>query len=276
MDESSGLEDLPPLEEPAYAAASSRPVILDFEALPMGVVEGEGGRAPDIDTAMALKAKALGLKAAGDLEQAVAVASQAVEAAPSLAFPLLLRAEILELLGQISAAERDLREACRRAPTNTTAHLGLARALNRRGLLEEAVKEYKEAQRGDYDPEVDRERKDCEERWERRKKEEEEERARKAKEDSETIHSKPPSFEAPDGLPNPFKVLADEARSLTPEAAARLLGDPHVAGLMADKSFAEKLGRLANDPNNSMDLLQDKQFMSDMAAVIGVIGGRKR
>lgn len=274
MDESSDLQDLPPLEEPTYAGTSSRPVILDFEGLPMGDVEHDN--VPDIETAMTLKAKALELKTAGDLEQAVAVASQAVEAAPTLAFPFLLRADILGLLGQISAAEKDLREACRRAPTNTTAHLELARALDRRGLLEEAVKEYKEAQKGDFDPDVDKERKDCEGRLEQRKKKEEEEKARKAKEDAETIHSKPPSFEAPDGLPNPFKVLADEARSLTPEAAARLLGDPHVAGLMADKSFAEKLGRLANDPNGSIDLLQDKQFMSDMAAVIGVIGGRKR
>lgn len=260
--EDSTPSDLPPLEEPAFTATSSRSVILDFTTLPMG----NPASTSDIEEAQRLKKVAIGLRDDGDIEKAVLIASQGIEVAPGLAFPLLLRAELLERLGQTAAAERDLREACNRAPDNATAHKELARALKKRGLLKEALDEYRVALNLDPDSDVAEEEIECHKKWEEDKKMEEgKSPPRESQQKTST-----------DDLPSAFKVLAEEARSLSPDAAARLLSDSHVASLMGDKDFADKLGRLASDPNHSADLLRDPQFMGDMAAVIAAINrGRK-
>ncbi|HEX6152030.1 MAG TPA: hypothetical protein VFZ19_00775, partial [Solirubrobacterales bacterium] len=81
----------------------------------------------------------------GDLEAALEDARDAQNVEPAAATPRLQQALVLELLGDLPAAEAAAREATERESTNWRLWLVLSRIAAERGRIDASVDAYKEA-----------------------------------------------------------------------------------------------------------------------------------
>jgi tetratricopeptide (TPR) repeat protein len=84
---------------------------------------------------------------AGDLEGALTNATEAADAEPWAAAPLIQRALVEEAAGRLDAAAVDVRRAVEREPTNWRHRVVLARIEARRGNVEAALEEFRTGKR---------------------------------------------------------------------------------------------------------------------------------
>ena len=84
---------------------------------------------------------------AGDYEQALLAATEAADAEPWAAAPLLQRALVEESLGRLDAAAADARRAVEREPDNWRHRLVIARIEAKRGNVQEALAQFRTGRR---------------------------------------------------------------------------------------------------------------------------------
>jgi tetratricopeptide (TPR) repeat protein len=252
------------------------------------------------DRARALRTRAqeeLAADTEGCERRAILLLSDAIGIAPHLGALFVARARALLKLQEHSAAVRDCRVAIERSPQNASAFTVLGRSLLSLGRFAEAADALREAQRLDYTPELQNDLKLAE----GRAAEERKAAAQRAADEADVIRPKfkPAStptasdaaaaaaagrpfvssqrrgagFEAPEGMSNPFDVLASQSEKLDPRVASLLGNNPEFLRLMTDPDFQRTLALAAGGKEGAQAATKDAAFLAKLQSAVGAVAG---
>jgi len=216
------------------------------------------------EKAQELRGRATELIASGDLEDALAVLTEAITKHNGSSAPLFAsRGQVYLRLKKPASAIRDADAAIKFNPDSAPAYRVRGRAKALLGHWSAAVADLKAANQRDYDPEVNDAVKaisvKADEFNARQKKREEQKRKRESK--SKPQHSAGGGPKGPGGIPS----------WLPPDALNNLLKDPEVMAALSDPEVMPILNELMKDPAATAIKYKDHPKLGKLIAKFGGI-----